>query len=362
VKLAFFADLHLDAPFRGLPVVAARKRRQALRDALRRIVDLAGDCDALLCGGDLFEQDVLSPDTAAFIRACFASIDPIPVHIAPGNHDWLGPGSIYAQEGWSGNVHVFNEDRPAPVELASGLTLWGAAHRAPANTDNFLEGFRARGDGIHLALIHASEQGWLQFQGEAKAPHAPFRAEQLAEAGFRFAFLGHLHRPRATEHFVYPGNPEALSFGEDGERGAVVAEVRDDGAIRLERHAVAAGGVHDLLVDVTGCASRDAVRELVDAALAGRTGSARVTLTGDLEPDVGLDPRGLDVGEWMDAVVLRVGQVSTRYDLDALRAETTVRGQFVRDVEAADLDEDERRRVIVTGLRALDGRADLEVA
>jgi hypothetical protein len=41
--------------------------------------------------------------------------------------------------------------------------------------------------------------------------------------------------------------------------------------------------------------------------------------------------------------------------------EPTVRGQFVRDVLAAGLPSDEQRRVVITGLRALDGRADLEV-
>jgi exonuclease SbcD len=28
--------------------------------------------DALLCGGDLYEQDYVSPDTARFLRATFA--------------------------------------------------------------------------------------------------------------------------------------------------------------------------------------------------------------------------------------------------------------------------------------------------
>jgi hypothetical protein len=42
-----------------------------------------------------------------------------------------------------------------------------------------------------------------------------------------------------------------------------------------------------------------------------------------------------------------------------LALEQTVRGQFVRDVRAdPTLTDDQRRRVLVTGLRALDGRTD----
>jgi DNA repair protein SbcD/Mre11 len=60
--------------------------------------------------------------------------------------------------------------------------------------------------------------------------------------------------------------------------------------------------------------------------------------------------------------VPRMGRLTVAYDFDALVAEPTVRGQFAKDVLASDLDEDTKRRVLVTGLRALDGRsADLEV-
>jgi len=51
------------------------------------------------------------------------------------------------------------------------------------------------------------------------------------------------------------------------------------------------------------------------------------------------------------------------YDLDELRLEKSVRGEFIRLVEGdPTLDETIRRRVLTTGLRALAGRSDeLEV-
>lgn len=51
------------------------------------------------------------------------------------------------------------------------------------------------------------------------------------------------------------------------------------------------------------------------------------------------------------------------YQLAAIAQEKTVTGQFVRDVlSSVDLSEVERVRVLVAGLRALDGRDDLELA
>ncbi|MDE0226059.1 MAG: metallophosphoesterase [Gammaproteobacteria bacterium] len=366
MKIVHFADLHLDAQFAwaGVGSDAARRRRQGLRDALGRIAELVKEtaADALFCGGDLYENDRIAPDTAEFLRATFAELDPVRVFLAPGNHDWYGPQSLYGLVEWSPNVHVFAEPRLVPVRIDTDLTLWGSAHCVPANTGNFLEGFKAEGPGGHIALFHGSERTWLSAQGNDKQPHAPFDASDIESAGLEHAFLGHYHVPRDADRHTYPGNPEPLAFGEDGERGAVIATI-DTGEVLRERREVAGGSVHDLTLDITGCATREQVRERLDKAVDGLSGLVRLTVSGEIDRRVELHENELrDVLlARFEAARIRRGELRAGYDLDAIRHENTVRGQFVNDVLDADLPEDERRRVLMTGLRALDGRGDLEV-
>ena len=110
--------------------------------------------------------------------------------------------------------------------------------------------------------------------------------------------------------------------------------------------------MHEVSVDVTGASRSAEMRERVEEAVAGLAGVVRVTVHGALAPSVDLaDLTGL--GDHLDGLVLRQGQ----HDLDALAGERTVRGQFVRDVRAdSSLDEETRTRVLLAGLRALDGR------
>jgi DNA repair exonuclease SbcCD nuclease subunit len=364
VKLLLFADLHLDAPFAWASPDTARGRRRNRRETLSRIVSLAEaqGVDAILSAGDLFEHERVSPDTLAFLQTTFASID-IPVFLAPGNHDWLSARSPYVLVDWSSNVHVFTDERLAPVTLADGLTLWGAAHRAPANTDGFFSGFRPDRGGQHLALAHASERSLLGWQEDGKQPHAPFDAREIAEAGIGHAFLGHYHLPRDADRHTYPGNPDPLEFGEEGVRGAVVATLQPDGSVVRERHVVAVSRVHDAVVSLDGAAHEDEVRDAVSSALTGLDGCVRVTLEGEVGPSTRVEVRDLArLGEHLDGLVVRVGQLGVAHDLDAIHAEQTVRGQFVRDAAEAIADPQLRRRVVHTGLRALEGRADLEVA
>jgi exonuclease SbcD len=367
VRILHFADLHLDTPFRWATPELARSRRQALRDVLRRICELAVEhqVDALTCGGDLYENERFTPDTAAFLQATFAALGPLPVFLAPGNHDWFGPRSLYSQVQWSPNVHMFVEARLSPVSLVDGFTLWGAAHQAPANTRGFLDDFRVDRGGVHVALFHGSEQHAFGLQEEGKVPHAPFRAEQIPQAGLHHALLGHFHTPTEAPTHTYPGNPDPLTFGETGARGPVLLTVSDQGAVARERFTVATSAVHDVSVDLSGVTHSDEVGQRVLDQVAGLRGVVRVTLHGEVGQDVDLRLQDIAARRppYLDALLPRLGSVTVAYDVERLQSEPTVRGQFVRAVISSDgLTEEQRRKVLITGLRALAGRtSELEV-
>jgi DNA repair exonuclease SbcCD nuclease subunit len=370
VRLVLFADVHLDAPFAWADADVARRRRQALRDAVARVVDLTAevDADALLCAGDLYEHERLAPDTGPFLRQRFAEAG-CPVLVSPGNHDWYGRESLYATVRWPDHVHVFTGSRLGPAPLGGHVTVWGAAHRAPSGTGDVVAGSRAEGAGIHLALVHASERAGLPGEARGKQVHAPFDEEAVPAAGFAHALCGHYHRPRAGAWHTYPGNPEPLTFGEDGRRGPVVVDVEPDGTVRREWREVAGTAWHEVEVDVTGCETVDACVARARAAVAGRRGVVRLTVGGELPPQVPLEPRrdltpaalGAGGDDAPEAVVVRVGELHPAIDVEETAAERTVAGQFVRDVRAdPSLDERTRQRVLTVGLRALAGREDLE--
>jgi DNA repair exonuclease SbcCD nuclease subunit len=364
LKFVLISDVHLDVPFAWMTVDAARRRRLAIRDVLNRVAAVVTEvkADALVIAGDLYEHDLISPDTETFLRDAFASLSPTPVFIAPGNHDWLGPQSAYRRVPWSPNVHIFSSNRLEPLVIDDGLTIWGAAHLVPANTDGFLDGFHVDRGGIHVALFHGSERGEFTFQEEGKVAHAPFNAWQIAEAGLHHAMVGHYHTPADEPFHTYPGNPDPLTFGESGTRGAVILEVHADGSVDRERRIVAATPAADIAVTLDGCTNATELREHVSHALEGLDGVARVTLTGCIEPTLELHLEDLAAAApGMLGITVCLGEVHAGYDFDAVAGEQTVRGQFVRDVAAGVADPALRRRVLTTGLRALSGVRDLDV-
>ena len=361
MKFVLFSDLHLDSPFQWAGPSLGRKLRLRLRETLDRICRLAVDqgADALLCAGDLYEQESFTPDTAEYLRSSFEKLTPLRVFIAPGNHDWYGPTALYREVPWSPNVRVFDEGRLTAAPLDGQVTLWGAAHRAPANTDDFLQGFHVDGAAMNLALFHGSEHRFLTEQDEGKVPHAAFREDEIPAAGLRHAFVGHYHQPRNSQWLTYAGSPQPLAFGKSS-GSAVIVEVTD-GKVHRKRVDVSSVAFHDIRVDVSGATSMSEILQRAHDAVAQLRGVARVTISGRLATgvDLKLDDIRANPAQ-LDALVIRTKDLIADYDFDALAEEQTVRGQFVRDVRNSELADDETQRVLVVGLRALDGRTDLE--
>jgi hypothetical protein len=371
LKVAVVADVHLDRAFTWAGPDVGRRLRQAIRDVLRDAARAAAEAgvDAFCVVGDLYEDDRYAPDTPEFLRGLFADLSPTPVLLAPGNHDFAGPVSLYRTVEWTPNVHVFCEPELSAYQLADGVTVWGAGHDRPAYTPGFFDaGFRVGGGGVHVALFHGAERASLSFQGQDKQPHAPFDEWQIAAAGLVHAFVGHYHQPRDSALLTYPGNLERLTFGETGERGLVLATLAADGSVTTERQVLSRVGMYDVDIDAGGCRTVDDVRDRLRAALAdlpqdGPVRVARVGVSGEVDGDLGITEADLMTARGdLDALVVREVWLRPAGDLEQIAGEATVRGEFVRMVRAAgDLDDVDRELVLLAGLRALSGRSDLRV-
>jgi DNA repair protein SbcD/Mre11 len=347
-RLLHLADLHLDRSFGALGCRPdlARRRRDGLREALKAAGEAAASsgCSAVTIGGDLYEHERAGVETERFLQQTFASWQPMRVFIAPGNHDALMPGSLYRRVEWPENVHVFTEPALTPAELEDGLTLWGVAHREPAWQGNPLAGGAPGGDGVHLAVFHGAELG---SRPEGKAIHGPFRAEAIRAAGFAAALCGHYHRRRVDQlsGLLYPGSPEPLSVDETGPRGPVVVSVIGDGSVDFEPLALNRWSAHLASCDLSAVRSgTEALEAIVDAAISAAAGSEpercllRVDCTGALDPAVSLDVASAALAVQERCGAAQVGVVDrtvSALDLEALAAEDSARGAFLRLAEAA---------------------------
>lgn len=351
MQILHTADVHLDRAFSGVGMTSsmAAARRQELRDALRRFVDLALELrvDAVTIGGDLYEHERSTLDTGNFLRQQFARLGGVPVLIATGNHDPYVPDSLYRRVDWPANVHIFGEPRSRPFQPLTTnheppITIWGAGHDGPDLRQNLLDGFAVPREGTHLLLFHGSD---LSCVPEGKRAHCGFRPEDVERTGAAFALLGHYHGARLSPRFAYPGSPEALDFSEEGEHFVLRLDI-DENGVTPELLPFGEVRYATQRLDVSAATTSDELRAGIVALgqdggpdprlrWSSRSGDreaiVRVILEGQLQPDVDLDVRALynacaERFRFLDLV----DRTEPAYAFDELAQESTTKGAFVR--------------------------------
>ncbi|MGH7597624.1 MAG: metallophosphoesterase family protein [bacterium] len=347
-SILHFADLHLDAAFTGsrLPAPLARRCREQLRQTLRRLVDLAKarGADAVTVAGDLFEHTRLSPDTAAFLAGEFARLAPIPVFIAPGNHDAADAGSFYQRGRWPENVNIFISNRLTERPLAKNLSIWSAGHLSPSERQNFLQNFQlpapTGSPRFPILLLHAT---LLSFSFTNSSNHAPLTLEDIQRAGFPLALLGHYHTPQIARAdntvAIYPGSPEPLGFDEPGQHGVAWIQLETNQPPAIEMIPLAELRFETIDIAVDDCAHRDQLFDKIIALKNDRDFSkdfVRLRLIGQAQPSLFLDLPVITQRVQSHFAFVRIENLTRPSDdLQQLAQEPTVRGAFVREMMAA---------------------------
>jgi DNA repair protein SbcD/Mre11 len=367
VKILHIADVHLDRPFVGMSIDAARTRRRELRDALDRCLGLAVEpgVDIVTIGGDLWEDEHVTPDTCRWVANRLGSVG-LPVVLVAGNHDPLRPGGPYQRVAWPNNVHMLPADAGLQKHRVGALSIWGMSWGATPLTAEPLDALSALDGGeVHVLLLHGTVAS-AAFEGTA---HCRFTAAAVRNAGFDLCLAGHLHSGGVREEMVvYPGSPEPLAWDETGRHTAAIVEFAAGAPPHVELIDVNRRRYTDAIVDCDGASSsadiERALRDAIElAATDGRREGlcVRAVLRGRIQPNCRVDVGSLaTVGEDLALLDVR-DETQPAFDLDMLAAQPTALGGFVRDlrvrIEGCDGVEQRRRLQLAfdLGLRAMHG-------
>jgi DNA repair exonuclease SbcCD nuclease subunit len=362
MRILHFADVHLDRPFIGMGLEAARKRRAGLRLAFDRCLDLARDRDAdlITIGGDLWEDEHVTSDTIRWVADRLTRFGR-PVVVVAGNHDPLSPGGPFDRATWGENVTVLAGDDGLTRVDVDELTIWGMSwRRSVPLVSAALKRFRVPEAGRRNVLLLHGTCGAVF--GDQQS-HCPFTSDDVRRAGFDVCLAGHLHAAGVRDDLVvYPGSPEPLSWSESGRHTAAIVDLPAAGDAVIDLVDVNTARYAVRRVDVNGAESsadieREALALLVDIGDPGGL-HLRVELEGRLAP--GCDASDPAIAETLRTSGLASVDVRDRtrpaFDLDALADGTGVRAAFVRRMRERIATDGEVAEVALDlGLRALEG-------
>lgn len=243
-KFIHAADLHLDSPLLGLAGKSAdfaARVEAASREAFDNLIDLAiGEgCRFVLLAGDIFDGELRNFQTGLYFvegmrRLGEAGID---VYMILGNHD--SQNRFADKLSMTQNVHVFPKSAATSQSLNDvGVTIHGRSYPRWDLSEDIARDYPPAATGtLNIGVLHTACAG---SEGE-HARYAPCTPEQLANHGYDYWALGHVHeRAILSEypHIVYPGNLQGRHARETGPKGAMLVTVEDGRIATVEHRAL----------------------------------------------------------------------------------------------------------------------------
>lgn len=221
MKLVHIADPHLGAvPDAGYPWSQARA--DALWQTFARAVARAEEeqADLLLIAGDLFHRQPLLRELKE-VNALFSRLTRTKVVLIAGNHDCITDSSNYRQFSWCPQVTFLHDTQLQKIRFPElHTTVYGRSYHSREDSEPLYTPVPLEPEhDIHILLAHGGD-----------ASHRPYVRSQLAQAGFHYVALGHIHKPDMdfSDHIVNPGSLEPVDPNDYGLHGFVIAEISQE--------------------------------------------------------------------------------------------------------------------------------------
>ena len=340
MKILHIADLHLDSAFSGFDKDTADQKREALRNCFCKALRVAKERDVslVLIPGDLFDTPYCTLTTR---KKVFEAIEDFarPVVIAPGNHDYYTKNGTYTDRSLPENAFVFTSNELGRFDFDElGVSVIGYAFTSDRYERSPLDEQPPLSD-TNINILCAHGELCTGFSRYAAMTHS-----QIAEKGFTYAALGHVHiapEPQKLDHslIAYSGFPQGRSFDETGEGGAYIVDIdTETREVMLERITLSELVYKIDRLDVTNASSNEDVIEAIDrhARDKGYSGNIalRIVLEGSVDAAYTVNSGAIEAASELSYLALlqvRNKTVAT-LGLEHLERDMTIRGEIYRSL------------------------------
>ena len=207
-----------------------------------RLIDLglSQGVDCMVIAGDFFDNARVSDETMRFAAEQIARLA-VPVVIVPGNHDHVGPGSVYDRidlPALAQNLIITRDPAGQSVLLdALGVEIWGRSHTEQDPAFAPIEGSPSRAAAPwHIGVAHGH---YIHPRALLTGSFHIYR-EDLAATPFDYVALGHWEVQARVDGggviAAYAGAPEGMIGVQ--RRRALIVDLLEDASVKLTSHSL----------------------------------------------------------------------------------------------------------------------------
>lgn len=292
------SDLHLGRPIRAIAThraLAPECFAQAAERALKRLVEFCvqEQADLLLIAGDLIDHWMRDYRLGLRLIRELERLEHTRTSVfwVRGNHD--AENRVIRNLLLPEHVRELGLDGVQTVRLEHlGVTLVGRSYAERCTETNLFAEFPEPDETtLTIGMLHTSADGMTT--GDR---YAPCGRRELAQRGYQYLALGHVHEPEIWSSKVpiaYSGCLQARSFFESGPRGCLKVQFDHKHVTRITHQALDVVRFGKIPIDVSQARSLDEVLACVNAnvrAAVERTRGTALVVRCCLTGDCGIAP------------------------------------------------------------------------
>ncbi len=351
------SDLHLDSPFSCFSAESSKaaKLREEQFSVLGRVMFLAKKTGAsfVLIAGDLFDSSRVSQESLHLINNYFKSLPDVTVCIVAGNHDPYTPESPYITYNWSENVHIFG-DKLEFFEKGN-IRIYGRSFTGYFARKTLLQDEKGM-----LPELDKNYTNILLMHGDttnAGSVYNPLSTEQLANIGFDYIALGHIHKGSKIEYagntpYCYSGVPQGRGFDEAGDCGVMLLQAGGEKVkTKFVNTCIRRYMVKN--INITGCECIEDICSSITRECPQDNNLYKVILKGYIPESFTFSTRRIQTLLEEKYFYIKVtDQTQIETNLDVLKNETSIKGLFVKNMLSQVSDEKIQQEALKLGLQA----------
>ena len=348
MKIIHCADLHLDSKLEtNLDRAKAKIRRVELVRSFEKLADYAVNHGAslVIVAGDLFDHNSVTKNTAQTVASVIAAAEGVDFLVLTGNHDSSNAFELVSD--LPANLHFFSDSWTSfdyDNVTVSGITL------NEANANIVYTSLSLSPERFNIAVMHGD------ISSEINLP-------SLRGKNIDYLALGHLHEhslQKLDERgvYAYSGCLESRGFDESGVKGFYFIDT-DTKEYTFVSELVERN-MFEVKVDISGLMNYSEIRSKIDEELtkigAREQDMVKVVLVGNVSLDANKAPdQLLKYLESRFFFAKIKDKTRTEINAEDYKNDISLKGEFVRQVLASELSEEQKQEVVLLGIRAIRG-------
>lgn len=355
MKIIHCSDLHLDSKLEAnLDKEKVKQRRDEILYSFQNMVNFANNNDVriIIIAGDLFDKNKVSVKAKNIVRDTILAKKNIDFIYLKGNHD----EENFITDELPGNLKLFNKNEWNSYKYEN-VVISGIEFGKKDSYEIYKSLMLNQSD-FNIVVLHGQESNYENKKDKTEI----INLRELKNKNIDYLALGHIHKYKLEKLdnrgiYCYSGCLEGRGFDECGEKGFVLLNIENN---KLETKFISNSirTLEELEVDVSDTMTTTEVEQKINEKIEkiSKQNLIKIILVGkvDINSERDIDYLLKKYNEEFyyvkiyDKTTLKINYLD--YENDA-----SLKGEFIRMILKENLTEEEKKEIIITGLKALAG-------